>query len=170
MASERRKIPVRSASEVFRCEFFRNRKRVVESTTSILSWEHGVCDRMGHAPSPTQPRPLARDFAPETDSKPPNKSALCLKRQDRFHESTRCPWRPDEVCCMSNRKSWECRTSTCRFTPVSREELRQKLASILELLEIGRNQRPLANRPLVPAQDKLAADTMKRLPQRRTNV
>ena len=71
---------------------------------------------------------------------------------------------------MSNRKSWECRTSTRRFTPVSREELRQKLDSILELLEIGRNQRPLANRPLVPTQDKLAADTLKRLPHRRTNV
>lgn len=91
MASERQKIPVRSASEVFRCEFFRNRKRVVDSTTSILSWIGGICDRMGHAPSPTQPRPLARDFALAPDSKPPNKSASCIKRQDRFHGRRKAP-------------------------------------------------------------------------------
>lgn len=71
---------------------------------------------------------------------------------------------------MSSRSRWERKTSTWRPYPVSREELRQILDSILELLEIGKSHRPLANRSLTPAQEKLVATNAKRLPQRRTNV
>ncbi len=70
---------------------------------------------------------------------------------------------------MGSRPRWECRTSAWRLNPVSREELRQKLDSILELLEIGSNKRPLANRSLAPAQEQHATDT-KRPPHRSTNV
>lgn len=71
---------------------------------------------------------------------------------------------------MHKRPKWKCKASAWRLNPVSREELRQKLDSILELLEIGKSHRPLANRSLTPAQGKLAATDTKRLPQRRTNV
>lgn len=68
---------------------------------------------------------------------------------------------------MSCSRGWVCKKTRRRFIQLNETELKEKLASIWEILQIGFVPDSLANRDLVLVR---AAHPIERLPQRRHYV